>query len=482
MDEHNPLFLIDFYKVGHVQQYPEGVETIWVNWTPRYTHTDNDAMVHFGLHYFTQKYLIEGFNRYFFWKPWAEIERDYTDLIRSTLGVQNPKVDHIRMLHGYGRLPIDIWSLPEGTLVPLGVPAIVINNTDPAMFWLPNYLETMLSNVLWKPSTSATTARSFRKLFTHWAKKFGHTDLGFIDWQGHDFSFRGMSGVEDACLSGMGHLTSFSGTDTIPAIIAARNYYGAELTCGGSVPATEHSVMCAGGKANEFETFKRLITEVYPTGIVSIVSDTWDLWKVLTDYVPRLKDTILKRDGKVVIRPDSGDPVKIMVGDPDSTFGPERAGTLRLLADTMGVSENGIINKMAAIYGDGISLDRANRILSGCVETHHLSPFNCVFGIGSYTYQFVTRDTYGLAMKATAVERHGKVIPIFKDPKTDDGGKKSLCGIPIVCRNDATDLFVTESTNPMDLDYCEFNLVMSDGHLIQTTTLDEVRARIRGGM
>lgn len=479
MDERNPLFLIDFYKVGHVQQYPEGVERIWVNWTPRYSHRDDGAMVHFGLHYFIQKYLIHGFNEHFFWRPLSEILRDYRDLISSTLGIQNPKTDHIESLHRYSRLPIEIYSLPEGSLVPLGVPAVVITNTDEDAFWLPNYLETMFSNILWKPSTSATTARSFRQLFTYWAKRYGHTNFDFINWQGHDFSFRGMSGIEDACLSGMGHLTSFFGTDTIPAIIAARNYYGADLTCGGSVPATEHSVMCAGGKAGEFETFKRLITEVYPSGIVSIVSDTWDLWKVLTDYVPRLRDTILKRDGKVVIRPDSGDPVKIMIGDPDSTFGPERAGVLGLLAEVMGVDDHGSINKAAAIYGDGISLDRANRILQGCVETHKLSPYNCVFGIGSYTYQFVTRDTYGLAMKATAVQHYDNVIPIYKSPVTDDGGKKSLCGIPIVHQDETRGFYVTETDKPGELLSCALKPVMMDGYPVHTETLGNVRRRIQ---
>lgn len=142
----------------------------------------------------------------------------------------------------------------------------------------------------------------------------------FVNWQGHDFSMRGMGGIEAAVTSAAGHLLSFTGSDTIPAIDFFEEYYNAnsdtELIAG-SVAATEHSVMCMGTTEGECETFKRLITEVYPKGIVSIVSDTWDLWKVLTDYLPRLKEEIVSREGKVVIRPDSGDPVDIICGNPN---------------------------------------------------------------------------------------------------------------------------------------------------------------------
>ena len=173
-----------------------------------------------------------------------------------------------------------------------------------------------------------------------------------------------------------------------------------------------------------------MINEVYPTGIVSIVSDTWDLWTVLTDYIPRLKESILARNGKVVIRPDSGDPVKIIVGDPEKTevihkynttgFHPAKYGTLQLLADNLGVTERKdklpLINNAGAIYGDSITPARAEAILSGIVNKLALSPYNMVFGVGSFTYEYCTRDTNGFAMKATAVRKNGEIIPIFKHP------------------------------------------------------------------
>jgi nicotinamide phosphoribosyltransferase len=226
-----------------------------------------------------------------------------------------------------------------------------------------------------------------------------------------------------------------------------------------------------------------LIEDVYPSGIVSIVSDTWDLWKVLTEYVPNLKDKILARDGKLVIRPDSGDPVNIICGDPDKGPGsPAGYGTLRLLASALGVTDRQrmlpLINKAGAIYGDSINLERAEQILSRTVFELKLSPYNVVFGIGSYTYEYVTRDTYGFAMKATAVRRNGEIVNIYKKPITDSGEKASLTGIPIVYH--AGDSYrVVDNMHPDDLDHCAFRKVFSNGELLIEDTFEQIRERVR---
>ncbi len=490
------MLLADFYKIGHVAQYPPDVTQVWSNWTPRTSRVEGQtSVVHFGLQYFIKDYLMRRFNQGFFSRPLAEVLDGYRAVVRECLGVPEPKTDHIEWLHNLGYLPIAIYSIPEGFSTPLNVPSMVITNTLPEAFWLPNYFETMLSMVLWKGSTSATTAQRFRSICTKWAKAAGEKDLGFIDWQCHDFSMRGMSGLEDAVLSGMGHLLSFSGTDTIPAIIAAKEFYGASLTCGGSVPATEHSVMCAGGMDDEFETFRRLLEDVYPTGIVSVVSDTWDLWTVLTDFVPRLKEGLWARNGKLVIRPDSGDPVKIICGDParmtdahdykqglDSCH-PAGRGVLCLLADALGVKD-GMIQGAGAIYGDSINEERCEAILRDCVERLKLSPFNQVFGVGSFTYEFRTRDTYGFAMKATAVRRNGEVVDIFKCPVTDDGGKKSHKGIVAVYRTEEStdarpEYFVSQGCKPEALDNCAFEKVYENGKLLVENTFDQIRKRVR---
>ena len=488
----NPIFYADFYKVSHVVQYPDDTTQVYSNWTPRSSRVPGSTLVTaLGFTYFAKDYMGRRFQQGFFSRPWVDIEREYIDVIRATLGVTSPKVDHIRALHELGFLPLCFYALPEGTRSPLNVPQLVVTNTLPAFFWLPNYLESIMSAVLWKPSTSATTARRYRDIFTKYALDAGESDLGFIEWQGHDFSMRGMSGMEDVILSGLGHLTCFSGTDSIPAILAAREFYGADLTVGGSVPATEHSVMSVGSKDGEYATFERLLTKLYPSGIISIVSDTWDLWEVLTSFVPRLKDVVHSRDGKLVIRPDSGDPVKIICGDMESWNSymdhnsPVAKGTLRLLAEALGTKAGGgnlpMIRNAGAIYGDSITPDRATQILDRCVNELKLSPFNMVFGIGSYTYEYVTRDTYGFAMKATAVVRSGKLIPIFKSPATDDAkeSKKSHVGIPTVWTDHKGELYVHQNSLPQELDLCAFGKVWEDGKLLIDPAFADIRKRAR---
>lgn len=503
----NPLFLIDFYKADHRRQYPKGTEIVYSNFTPRsnkYAYEDSNEVVVFGIQYFIKEYLMKQWNDGFFKRPKLAVVSEYRELMDRALGPDAIPVDHIEDLWDLQYLPIEIKALPEGSLCPIGVPCLTIQNTEPKFFWLTNYLETLLSNILWKPMTSATTAYMYRKEFERHAELTG-SPKDFIGWQGHDFSFRGMSGIEDACMSGGGHLLSFNGTDTVPAIAWLREYYPSDQFVGGSVPATEHSVMCMGGDGEgEFETFKRLITETYPTGIISIVSDTWDFWKVMTDYLPRLKDEILARDGRVVIRPDSGDPADILCGvtlkNPLSSkhisyqdakdLGWEinvsefqYKGAYELLWDTFGgeVNQQGykVLNpKVGMIYGDSINYNRQRDILSR-LEMKGFTASNLVLGIGSFTYEFVTRDTYGFAMKATWGQVNGEGKDIYKDPKTDDGMKKSARGLLKVWREDGT-FKVKDQVRPDEEMEGMLQTVFFEGVLTREHTLHAIRDRLRG--
>jgi nicotinamide phosphoribosyltransferase len=308
-----------------------------------------------------------------------------------------------------------------------------------------------------------------------------------------------MSSLESAILSGMGHLLSFTGTDTIPAIMALEKYYGADSDnelIGGSVPATEHSVMCSGSKDCEIDTIRRLITEVYPTGIVSIVSDTWDLWKVLTEYLPALKTEIMSRDGKVVARPDSGDPVDILCGtlpSPDGEwyFVPKRGGVpeygkqtsdfgvIELLWNVFGGKTNEKGFKMldphvGAIYGDSITLERENDIYERLKAKGFAS--QVVLGIGSYTYQYNTRDTFGLAMKATYVQIDGKGRAIFKTPVTDDGTKNSATGLLRV----ESDFTLKENVTEEEEMGGALQTVFEDGVVMRQQNLKGIRKLLWG--
>ena len=251
---------------------------------------------------------------------------------------------------------------------------------------------------------------------------------------------------------------------------------------GGSVPATEHSVMCMGTQDGEIETFHRLITDLYPTGIVSIVSDTWDYWKVWTEYLPALREEILARDGVVTIRPDSGDPVKILVGDPDAEPGsPAFRGSYELAWELFG----GVVNDAGykvidphinLIYGDSITPERCEAICAGLAAKGFV-PKN-IFGIGSYTYQYNTRDTFGFAMKATAGIVEGELREIFKDPATDDGTKKSARGLLAVTTDATGELVLEQGVDWDDVRNSEFELVYLDGKVRRRESLANIRKRV----
>ena len=485
----SPILLKDGYKVGHKFQYPEGTTLVYSNLTARKSRVEGtEEVVFFGLQYFVMEYLMRQFDAAFFGQPKAEVLDNYRRRMDNYLGGDGISYQHIADLHDLGYLPLEIKALPEGVLVPMRVPCLTIKNTLPQFFWLTNMLETLMSNVLWKPITSATTARRYRRVFAQYAAETVGDDGGFVAWQGHDFSFRGMSGVEDAVMSAAGHLLSFTGTDTIPAIDFLEQYYGADAALeliGGSVPATEHSVMCMGLEDGEIGTFERLICDIYPSGMVSIVSDTWDFWQVITEFMPILRSDILARDGKVVIRPDSGDPVKIIVGDPDAPVGsPENKGAIVCLWDIFGgsITSRGyrvLDPHIGLIYGDSITPQRQIAILEG-LKNKGFASYNVVLGIGSFTYEYVTRDTFGFAMKATYGEVNGVGRAIFKNPKTDDGTKKSAKGLISVHKNMETGSYeYRDNCTWAEEADSELKTVFLDGKLVQKWTLADIRARVQ---
>ena len=462
-----------------VEQYPEGTTKVYSTLTPRSNKYApwSDEIVFFGLQYFIKEYLIDRFNNEFFNQPLEDVISTYENFVKQTLGKDVVYTEHLVQLHNLGYLPIKIEALPEGTLAPMRCPVMTIENTLPEFFWLTNFLETILSTSIWQPITSATLAYQYRKVLNDYAIKTTGSTAG-VEFQGHDFSLRGMSSEQSGMASGMGHLTSFQGTDTIPAIFGVNKYYHAPLdfTTGASISATEHSVMCSYGQADELELFKHLLIDVYPTGLFSVVSDTWDFWKVVTEYLPVLKDIIMARDGKLVVRPDSGDPVDIVTGTKVDGTTPEEKGLIECLWDTFGgtVNEQGykvLDPHIGAIYGDSINLERATTI-SKRLETKGFATTNIVFGIGSFSYQYHTRDTFGFAVKATAATVNGEERMLFKDPKTDDGTKRSQRGRVIVVRK--SDLLA---------EYPDFNFStltgdQSQNELIWQDGLTEVEANV----
>ena len=553
------LSSIDSYKLGHADQFPEGTTKVYSNFTPRslaHLHVPYEygttQVVWFGLQVFLND-LQSIWQETFFDRPKAEVVAEFVELVGPFCGPRGFNQSRIEWLHDLGYLPIEIKSLPEGTLVPAGVPVLTITNTLPEAYWLPNFLETWLSADLWKPSTAATISYAYRKIIDHYTELTGG-NKDFVMWQGHDFSSRGMSGIQDAARTGSGYLLSFAGTDNVTAVQLVNDAYrGKETFVGGSVPATEHSTMTssilveaerlrqAGVDEDnvmtraELNVIKRLVTEVYPSGVVSVVSDSFDFWKVITEIAPALKGEILNRVpdqlglAKVVFRPDSGDPVKIICGhkykvidDIDDTYEMisasdegyevvynkmddkyyqfeiyddgwstsiefkelqwyEVKGAIECLWDTFGgtVNEKGfktLNQRVGLIYGDSITLDRCNEILKLLAEKGFASD-NVVFGIGSFTFQYNTRDTLGFAMKATYVEIDGKPYSIFKDPKTDSGTKKSAKGLLQVVQDGDT-LKVNQDVSWDQEKRGLLRTVYLDGKITVSDTFADIRSRL----
>lgn len=450
----------DSYKLSHKGFMDKNTTMIYSNLTPRsnkhFPIPDVDEVVVFGIQAFIQEYLVEGWNQEFFDKPKEQVIAKFKRTIDAYLGKGAVEYDHFAELHDLGYLPLIIKALPEGTISSIGVPIMTIRNTHPRFAWLTNYLETVISAELWKPVTTATLIRQFRLAVNKYAK-ITTGSLDGTDFQLHDFSFRGMSGRHDARINSAAFLLSSRGTDSVHAIDFIEKYYHTSPEddfIGTSVPASEHSVACLDyALRGELESYRKWLTEDYPSGIVSLVSDTTDYWKVLTEYLPELKEDILGRDTdaaglcKTVIRPDSGDPFRIICGyfedelfkDGTLVSGKKEVteaevkGTVELLWDTFGghVNDQGykVLNsKIGVIYGDSITYPILNKILYGLTRKGFATT-NIVFGIGSYTMNFLTRDSLGMAIKATCAIVDQALIPICKNPLTDDGVKKSAKGL-----------------------------------------------------
>lgn len=455
-----PFLLTDFYKLNHAEQYPQGTTEIYSNFTPRSVKyfPIGDQIVVFGTKYLIEEYIKNGWENNFLAKEWGYIESVVRSHINNSISGIDDFLLRLKSLHDLGYLPIKIKALPENSIVNEKTPILTIRNTHKDFYWLTNFMETAISSFLWKPCTTATIAKYLHDLAYKYAHRTGDTD--FVPYQFHDFSLRGLSGESDAILSGIGHLTKFKGTDNVLASHVYGELYGDNKSS--SVYATEHSVMCAGGKDSEFHTYKRLINDVYPSGILSIVSDTWNYWKVLTEILPKLKNDILKRDGKIVIRPDSGEAIKIICGDAHSHNEYEKQGSLNLLWKYFGgtINDKGykeLNEKIGLIYGDSITFDTAQSIFKR-MEEMGFATTNIVLGVGSFTYEYLTRDTLGFAMKATSCVINGCRKSLFKDPITDSGLKKSHKGLLCVKKSNGK-YRVVEECNPIQEDGGELQVI-----------------------
>lgn len=536
----NPLGLTDGYKIGHQAMLAPGTEYLYGTWIPRSLKHAPEGInkILSASQQLTWMWLHDEFEENFFKQPIEVAKKFGRDMSKYLNLPFNGK--HFEDLHELGYLPIRVKALPEGIETNPNIPHQTFINTVKGFAWLTLYLETPVSNLSWKGSTNASIAMQYRRVATEWVMKTDSNNAWFIDYACHDFSARGLDPFT-TITSGLAHAMSFIGSDTLIVIDAARYFYGIpeDEVCIASVNASEHSVTCTGifyyRNILESGMGQHLIDEYYsydipatkstkenpdfmaiaewanlrewlkifPVGILSVVSDTFDLFRVITEILPRLKKEIMARDGKLVIRPDSGDPVDITCGlntNPnrikvdERKNNPDEKGVIELLWDIFGgtVSKEGfkvLDSHIGSIYGDSINLKRQTSIYQRLADKGFAST-NIVLGIGSYTYQLNTRDTFGYAAKASWFQADGNPYDIYKDPATDDGTKKSLRGfcqvfnnrldaLPYELKYDGKDQIEvnTQCTKEQE-DGGLLHTIYEDGKFYNQVTLTEIRERI----
>jgi nicotinamide phosphoribosyltransferase len=414
MTNRNPILSTDSYKFSHDKQYPEGTEDIYAYLSARGSRVAGcNEVVMFGL------------------QPWIH-DRMCTPVTRK-------HVDDARMFciaHGVpfnyegwkyivekhnGFLPVEIRAVPEGTVVPVGMPMVTVHATDPKCAWLTCYLETDIMRAVWYGSTVATISRHCKKIIKRYLDITADNPEQEISFKLHDFGFRGVSSTESAEIGGAAHLINFMGTDTVGGITHAMEYYAADV-CGFSIPASEHSTMTSWGRDNEIKAYWNMLEQYAGQGkTFAMVIDSYN-WREAVEklYNSGFFDEVKARGATVVLRPDSGDPTKVPV---------ELIGQLMLL---LGYDRNGkgykvLPSHVRVIQGDGITFESLEQILIKMVH-HGFSTSNIAFGMGAGLLQKCDRDTFKFAMKCSAIQHfNGFWSDVFKDP-IDAPDKKSLRG------------------------------------------------------
>ncbi len=458
----NICWLTDSYKVSHFKQYPPGTRRVYSYFESRSGSTYPEVCF-FGLRYFLERYLAGEVVT-------AEKIDSAESLFRQHFGgdvFNRAGWQHILDKHE-GRLPIVIKAVPEGTIVSESNVLMTVENTDDGAYWLTNWLETLLVQV-WYPSTVATQSRAMKQVLLRFLRETG--DPSLIGFKLHDFGFRGVTCPEQAALGGAAHLINFQGTDTIPGLLLARQFYGCEMA-GFSIPAAEHSTITSWGEEHELDAMRNMLTQ-YPTGLVACVSDSFDIFRACSEYWGReLKDAVLARNGVLVVRPDSGDPPTIVVE------------VLRRLGEAFGTMINSLgfkllHPKVRVIQGDGIDFAMLGRILSA-VKDAGWSADNIAFGSGGGLLQKLNRDTQRFAFKCSSVVIGDEERDVFKRPVTD-GGKKSKAGRLKLIR--AADGHLRTMRENEELTSSSLlQTVFENGRVIRQDSFAEIRSRAAEGM
>jgi len=457
----NLILNADSYKSSHFLQYPPEAETTSFYVEPRVgkAGAPYPDVLFFGLQAFLKEYLSRPITA-------ADIEEAREVLTAHGLPFNEPGWRRILDKHG-GLLPLDIQALPEGSVVPRGTALAQINNTDPALPWLPSYIETALLRAIWYPTTVATYSWSCKQVITAALEKSSDHAAEALPFKLHDFGARGVSSQESAGIGGLAHLVNFSGTDTLAALMAARRWYGADMA-GFSIPAAEHSTITTWGREDERKAYENMLDRFGSGPLLSIVSDSYDLANAVTKiFGEELRDKILSMNATLVVRPDSGDPRTVVLE------------TIKRLIAAFGAERNSkgylVLNpKIRVIQGDGVTLSSIREIFDQLLA-EGISAENVTFGMGGALLQVLNRDTLRFAMKANAVKMSGADwIDVYKEPATDPS-KRSRAGRLAVVR--AGNGWQTIRAEDLASGENLLKSVWRNGELLTDWTLDQVRGR-----
>jgi nicotinamide phosphoribosyltransferase len=316
-------------------------------------------------------------------------------------------------------MPVRIKAVPEGRRVPTGNVLVTVESTDPIVFWVVNYLETALLRAVWYPTTVCSISREIKDLVAQFLRDTSENQDAEIMFKLHDFGSRGVSSRESAGIGGISHLVNFMGTDTIEGIIAGKVYYGCDMA-GFSIPAAEHSTITSWGKSHESDAYRNMVKRFGGKGkLVAVVSDSYNIFNACEHiWGEELRQEVIDSGATVVVRPDSGDPVTVVLK------------CTEILGDKFGYTTNTkgfkVLNHVRVIQGDGINNPMIYDILS-TLKRNGWSAENVAFGMGGALLQHPNRDTYSFAMKCCAIRKDGVWQDVYKDPATDSR-KKSKAG------------------------------------------------------
>ena len=398
----NIILNTDSYKSSHYLQYPQNSEYISSYIEARAA--EYDKTLFFGLQAFIKEYLLT---------PITQENIDEAKLIIQAHGLPFNYDDWVYILEQYdGYLPLEISAVKEGSLVPLSKPLLQVINTDKRLAWLTSYIETALLRAIWYPSTVATISYSIKETIKEYLKLTAEDTSNELVFKLHDFGARGVSSEESSMLGGMAHLVNFMGSDNLSAIVGAKRYYSADMA-GFSIPASEHSTMTAWQKDGERDAYANMLKQFAKDGsIFAVVCDSYDIFNAIENiWAKELKDEVKKSGATLVIRPDSGEPKKMVLEVMKSiykTFGGYNNSKGYIVLDDC----------VRVIQGDGVDSKAIKDILQALKESG-FSAQNISFGMGGALLQQVNRDTFSFAMKASAIKVDGVWRDIFKAPITD---------------------------------------------------------------